>query len=214
MPNEFDVAAHTWDQEQYRHDRAKAVADQIRRQITLTPQMKVLEFGCGTGLLGFNLVADVAFLTFADTSAGMLKQVQEKIRASRNTNADTLLMSPEQVDFPQSYDCIVSLMTLHHIEHYEAAIRRLIAHVQPNGFLCLSDLDQEDGSFHGNKETAHHGIARKHLREIFSACGLSRITESTPYTMRKPVGAHWKEFPIFLMTGQKGSERTSRISPS
>jgi cyclopropane fatty-acyl-phospholipid synthase-like methyltransferase len=204
MPNEFDVVAQTWDQEQYRHDRAQAVVDQIRRQVVLTPQMRVLEFGCGTGLLGFQLVADVALLTFADTSAGMLAQVQEKIRAAGIANAETVLMAPEPLRFPQSYDCIVSLMTLHHIERYDAAIRSLAEHLRPNGVLCIADLDQEDGSFHGNKETVHHGIDREHLKQIFRENGLSRIAESTPYIMRKQVGTHWREFPIFLLTGQSG----------
>lgn len=202
MPNEFDVAAQTWDQEQYRHDRAKAVADRIRQQVAFTPQMHVLEFGCGTGLLGFNLVSTAAFLTFADTSAGMLTQVQEKIRRAGITNADTFLISPEQLRFPQSYDCIVSLMTLHHIEHYEATIRSLVEHLRPNGALCIADLDREDGSFHGRKDTAHHGLDREHLQQVFHDCGLRQIVVSTPYIMRRQVGTSRREFPIFLVTGQ------------
>lgn len=204
MVNNFDVAAQIWDQEQYRHDRAKAISDQIRQQVALTPQMHGLEFGCGTGLLGFNLVSVMASVTFADTSAGMLDQVQEKIRAAGITNADTLLISPEQLCFPQSYDCIVSLMTLHHIERYDATIRLLVEHLRPNGVLCIADLDQEDGSFHGHKETAHHGIDRGHLKQIFHAYGLSRVTESMPYIMRKQVGAQLREFPIFLLIGRYG----------
>lgn len=204
MPNEFDTAAQNWDQEQYRHDRAKAVADQIRQQVTLTPQMHVLEFGCGTGLLGFNLLSAAASVTFADSSEGMLIQVNEKIRAAGITNAETLFIAPEQLRFPQMYDGIVSLMTLHHIEHYDATIRDLVAHLRPNGFLGLSDLDAEDGSFHGHKETAHHGLDREHLKQIFRECGLTQIIASTPYVMRKPVGAQLREFPIFLLTGQHG----------
>ena len=64
MDEYFDQAASDWNRLGYRHKRAQAVADQLRRQIVILPGMKALEFGCGTGLLGFPLIADFEFVTF------------------------------------------------------------------------------------------------------------------------------------------------------
>ena len=91
-----------WDKGQDKHDRAKAVADQLRSQIAITSDMTALEFGCGTGLLGFNLIPYFAFLTFADSSEGMLEKVKEKygdkIAVMGNLSVDLLGRgTPEEI---------------------------------------------------------------------------------------------------------------------
>ena len=50
----FDTAAITWDTKQQRVAQAKAIAKIIEQTIPLTQDIKALEFGCGTGLLGFD----------------------------------------------------------------------------------------------------------------------------------------------------------------
>jgi 2-polyprenyl-3-methyl-5-hydroxy-6-metoxy-1,4-benzoquinol methylase len=47
----FDQVAGSWDEDPGRVALARAVAEQIRQQVPLMPQMDVLDFGCGTGLL-------------------------------------------------------------------------------------------------------------------------------------------------------------------
>lgn len=203
MCKHFDLVASDWDSEQYRHDRAKAVADQLCAQIEFHPGMTALEFGAGTGLFGFNLLSHFAFLTFADASEGMLEKVNEKIRKNHIQNADTLLLDSTIRKLPQQYDCIFSLMTLHHIPDYESTIQTFAVHVKPKGFLCIADLDRDDGSFHADTETAHHGLEREHVKRLFAICGLEQINGSTPYTMKKEIRGIQKEFTLFLITGQK-----------
>lgn len=64
MDDYFDQAASDWDRLGYRHERAQAVANQLKRQVDIHPEMKVFEFGCGNGLLGFQLIADFEFVSF------------------------------------------------------------------------------------------------------------------------------------------------------
>jgi 2-polyprenyl-3-methyl-5-hydroxy-6-metoxy-1,4-benzoquinol methylase len=200
MNNYFDKASQDWDQHPDRHERARAVADQIRKQIHIVPGMRALEFGCGTGLLGFNLIQDFAFITFADSSEGMLEQVQNRIRDNKIKNADTLLINIEEGRLPQSYDCIFSLQALHHIKDYEKAIGLLAGHLNPQASLCIADLDQEDGSFHDPGEEVHPGFERGHLKRILQKYGLNSIRESTPFLNKKK----GRDYPVFLITGQKG----------
>jgi cyclopropane fatty-acyl-phospholipid synthase-like methyltransferase len=199
----FDQRAQDWDKQPYRHERAKAVALQLQAQIAIRPGMTALEFGCGTGLLGFNLIPYFGFVTFADLSEQMLAQVQVKLQEQQIRNADTCLIDIATEILPKSYDCIVSLMTLHHIQEYKATIALLVAHLAPGGFLCIADLDKDDGSFHGSEETAHHGIDRVYLRQIFEQNGLTRIEDSTPYVMKMDRGSGVREYPVFLLTGKK-----------
>lgn len=200
--SQFDRVAKDWDSNVMRQERATAVASQLRRQIHIRAGMRALEFGCGTGLLGFMLAPDFDSLVLADTSAGMLEQVQAKIEHGGFKGVSALLLDEQQTTFPGKFDCIFSLMTLHHVVDYESVLRRLAAHLNRNGFLCVADLDLEDGSFHESNQTQHHGIARKRVVEILDSCTLTNLSESTPYVVKKERDSGMKEYPVFLITAQ------------
>jgi predicted TPR repeat methyltransferase len=71
-PSHFEASARTWDADPVKVARASAVADGIRGSVPLSPQMRTLEYGCGTGLLSFALRPHLAHITLADSSDGML----------------------------------------------------------------------------------------------------------------------------------------------
>ena len=60
MPSYFDQAAATWDEKPTRKELMRAVVDAIVHQVHLTPQMRVLDYGCGTGLVSILLAALLA----------------------------------------------------------------------------------------------------------------------------------------------------------
>ena len=68
----FDERAKDWDSDPKKVERARVVAEAIRKAIPLEHSMKALEYGCGTGLLSFALQPDLGQITLADTSQGML----------------------------------------------------------------------------------------------------------------------------------------------
>src|SRR5512140_801086 len=82
----FDEKAKNWDSDPKRIERARAVADAIRKTIPLSTSLSALEYGCGTGLLSFALQSDLGCLTLADTSQGMLDVLSEKIASAGVTN--------------------------------------------------------------------------------------------------------------------------------
>jgi cyclopropane fatty-acyl-phospholipid synthase-like methyltransferase len=59
MPKEgkrdFDAVAASWDQEPRRVKLARDVVEAIRRELPLTPEMEVLDYGCGSGLVTLGL---------------------------------------------------------------------------------------------------------------------------------------------------------------
>src|SRR5512133_882385 len=89
----FDERAKEWDSDPKKVERARAVADAIRKTIRLSNRMNALEYGCGTGLLSFALQSDLGCITLADTSQGMLDVLSEKI-----TNAGVGNMHPLRLD--------------------------------------------------------------------------------------------------------------------
>jgi len=53
--NSFDARARDWDKEKIHLERSVAIAQSLEQMIPLTQSMKALEYGAGTGMLGFSL---------------------------------------------------------------------------------------------------------------------------------------------------------------
>jgi predicted TPR repeat methyltransferase len=68
--NYFDQAAANWDEQPVRVRLMKMVGEAIVREAAPTRDMKILGYGCGTGLLGLYLLPYVSSVTGADNSAG------------------------------------------------------------------------------------------------------------------------------------------------
>jgi len=86
---DFDKEAATWDENPGRVKMANNVANTILDAISLKNTMKVLDFGCGTGLLTLRLQPFVASITAVDSSAGMLEVLNRKIESQNITNITT-----------------------------------------------------------------------------------------------------------------------------
>lgn len=201
----FDSRAKTWDDDPMKTARADAVAREIRAQVTLEPQMSALEYGCGTGLLSFALREQFKHLTLADSSSGMLTVLEEKIKAGAIDHMSALKLDLASDPLPRErFDLIHSLMTLHHIDDTDGLLRALYALLKSPGYLCLADLDREDGSFHGADFSGHQGFDRQTLQRQASEAGFRNIRFSTVFTIRKSVASGGeKDFPVFLMVAER-----------
>ncbi len=202
--NEFDQKAQQWDAKLIRVERAQAVADGIKAAVPLSPKMTALEYGCGTGLVSFALQPALGHITLADSSTGMLTILREKITAGNIQN-----MTPVQLDLitdplpAERYQLIYTLMTLHHIADTDKMLRAFYQLLDNSGYLCVADLDQEDGTFHEDEFHGHLGFDREELSAKVRQAGFQKIGFSTVFHMRKDVNGASKNFPIFLMVAEK-----------
>lgn len=201
-PRDFDREAASWDVEPRRRKLARDIVAAIRKEVSPTPSMDVLDFGCGTGLVGLALRPEVRSLTCVDTSQGMLDAVRAKVEQAgwENVALHRLDLALGET-LPGNYDLIVSAMAMHHILDTVAVIGRLVQALRPGGRLCLADLDTEDGSFHTDPTGVyHHGFDREALGQILEAAGLRDVGQRTAATIGKPTG----DFTVFLLSARKG----------
>lgn len=204
MTQDFDARATTWDDDPVKAARAAEVARQIRERVQMDSRSEVLDFGSGTGLLGFHFLPFVASVTFADPSEGMLAQVGVKLREGGHHNGRTLHLDPDAIALPQRYGAIVSLMTLHHVATPSAVVRLLAEALEPGGWLALCDLETEDGTFHDDRDAdVHHGFDPDALVTLVEGFGLERARASSAWVMRleRPEGV--REYPLFLLTARR-----------
>jgi len=196
--NTFDTRAQNWDSGDIRVNGAKKIAQAIEQKITLSPEMEIIDFGVGTGLLGFEIAKRVKQVYGVDTSEGMLTKLKEK-------NSEDLHIIPLQQDIvqeplEQTFDGLVSSMTLHHIENLEAFFQTIYKNIKEGGFIAIADLEEEDGTFHSDNTGVHHfGFDAQTLREIVQKSGFKNIQIENINTISKP----HRDFGVFLLSAQK-----------
>jgi len=106
----------------------------------------------------------------------------------------------------KQFDLVYTMMTLHHIPDTQLILTQFYELLNSGGYLCVADLDKEDGSFHGHDvEDVHKGLDRKELARLAEKLGFAKINFTTACKMEQEVNENGetKLFPIFLMVAQK-----------
>lgn len=202
----FDEEALTWDEEPRRVQLAKDLSRAIREAVPLSTSTRMMDFGCGTGLVTLPLSVEVGQVTGVDSSRGMLDVLDGKARKLHIGNVLTRQIDVERGErLEGTFDLIVSTMTFHHVQDTARLLGQLAAALAPDGFLCIADLDTEEGDFHENNTGVHHfGFDRGVLTAMIENAGFAEVQAKTAAEIRKP-GANGvtKSFSVFLVTGRR-----------
>jgi predicted TPR repeat methyltransferase len=192
----FDDEAATWDEDPAKRERAAAVAVAIRQQLDLTGRPTLLEYGAGTGLLAQQLADTVGAMTLTDPSTGMREVMHAKV-ARGELPADTTVVDLDlAVQDPPGdrFGLVAASMVLHHIPDLDPVLRGLGASVADDGWLCVADLDAEDGSFHDDSFDGHHGFDRDELAGKLRDVGFMQVRFTTCVEVQR----HGRAYPVFL----------------
>lgn len=197
----FDAKAATWDADPAKVARAAAVARCIATSVPLDGSTRLLEYGAGTGLVTQALREHVGPVTLADTSTGMRDVMQAKVDAGALVDARIWDLNLEtEPPLPgEEFDVIVTVLTMHHIHHLSRVLSCFAALLAPGGHLCIADLEQEDGSFHGPGFDGHHGFDRTALARVLADAGFT----GTGFVDCTQLERDGKTYPVFLATSSR-----------
>lgn len=195
MTDRFAELAATWDD----HPIPTAIAASLFAFIEargLDADADVIDYGCGTGLLGLRLAERVASLHGMDASPSMLDVARQKattlglgnVTLSEHAFGDRPLPSG-------AADLVTASMVLHHIADVPAFFAACFDTVRPGGAVAFADLDTEDGSFHPPHAEGvhHHGFDRAQLAEWLTAAGFAAPQFDTVHT----VDREGRAYPVF-----------------
>ncbi len=128
------------------------IADQAayekKLQVTqgyFTPNMEILEFGCGTGSTAIIHAPYVKHIRAIDISSEMVKIAQSKADAQNIKNITFEQLTIEDLPVEDSaYDAVLGLSILHLLADKEAAIAKVYQMLKPGGIfvsstVCLGD---------------------------------------------------------------------------
>ena len=183
----FDTAAKTWDTEETikRNEAfAQAIAKHVINQIE-----KMMDFGCGTGLLTSHFLNVADELVGIETSSGMLEQFSERFEG--NSNVKSLAINLENESLPSDvgpFDLIVTAMAFHHLKDPRAVLSLFKKHLTPAGRVFVIDLDEEDGTFHPDNEgmgVHHFGFSKITMESWSQEIGFHSFQHEIVYEMFK-----------------------------
>jgi len=207
MKNRFDEIAFEWDTKPHRVEMATKFADEVRKIVQGMSFNKALEYGCGTGNVSFLLRDLFNRVELADSSEGMLAEVQEKINNNKTQHFSPVYMDIDKEKYDKNYDVIFSLMTLHHLNTIPLALERFAGMLNPDGLLIIGDLEKEDGDFHRYPEKleVHHGFDKSFLTKNLQQHNVETIGYSVFHTMERTHTGVSKFYNLFCLVGRNST---------
>lgn len=198
MKDHFKDRADEWDKGSIRVNGAKKIADAISKKIELTSDMEILDFGVGTGLLGFEIAREVKKIYGVDISQTMIENL--KTKNTPQLSIDTYCQDIIKEPLEKTFDGLVSSMTLHHVEDLKAFFETIHKNIKDGGFIAIADLESENGTFHSdNIGVFHFGFNKEELCKVVLDAGFSEVDFQTINTINKP----HKDFDIFLLIARR-----------
>ncbi|HHC11372.1 MAG TPA: class I SAM-dependent methyltransferase [Campylobacterales bacterium] len=199
VTDNFAHKSKTWDMNSKRVQNAKGIAEYIIQNIKLHSDMKIMDFGAGTGLLSYFVAPYVDTIVAVDNSPSMLQEFKNK-SLDFDCKTEVLELDLTQNSIDEKFDGIISSMTIHHIEDIKTLFEKFYTVVEDGGFISIADLDSEDGSFHSdNTGVFHYGFERELLDKIAKDVGFKNIRFELASKINKPHA----NFSVFLMLADK-----------
>ena len=202
----FDSYAATFDIPR-RTQRATRVAQEIRTALPSGQAGHALEFGCGTGLIGMELLDCFSSLLFMDSSPKMLEKVEEKI-ASLQAGTCKVMLHDLSLAAPDALrvDTLFTVLTLHHITDTKRLLRNFHSTLSANGLLLIIDLNTDEGG--GFRKAypdfdGHNGHDQQELAEMVNETGFENVQSHTFFHDVKEWEGKGYPYSLFLLSARK-----------
>lgn len=174
--NEWDDYADGWDGDEGARAYASAAFTSLEPLLVdagvALVDARVIDFGCGTGLLTEPLVAAGAAVDAVDTSANMLEVVTAKIAERSWSNVSVSTVLPDEYE---AFDLVVCSSVCAFVDDYSAAVAELAARLRPGGLFVQWDWERTDAD--------DHGLTRTEIDEALTRAGLIDVVVDTAFTV-------------------------------
>lgn len=200
----FKNKAGDWDSPM-KVEMAKKFLAEMLKNVNLDNEKKVLDYGCGTGLVGIEVAPLVKSVVFLDNSAAMVNVLENKLgkafeKHEYSSENIKVIMGDINKYTTKDIDVVFSLMALHHVEDVQAAFEHISANIlKPGGLLVIGDLKEENGSFHGEEKVPHNGFNIPNLAQQLEFSEMEVITTTTYNTIQK----NGNEYEQFIIVAKK-----------
>ncbi len=197
--DKFDMIASVYDTAD-RVEIARVSSDAIREVLIEAKNKEAIDFGCGTGLVGMNLLDEFKSVLFLDTSPNMIQQINQKISNLNIKNATTLCFDFEKSNLSElRTDYLFMAQVLLHIENYRGVLSKLYHVLNPGGHLIIIDFIKNDEV---RSDMVHNGFQLDKLTREMAGMGFVDIHSKVFYTGSKIFMG--QDASMFILDSRKG----------
>jgi 2-polyprenyl-3-methyl-5-hydroxy-6-metoxy-1,4-benzoquinol methylase len=161
-------AADGWDDDPHVVAYADAAFESLRRAVDLSNTRRVLDFGCGTGLLTERLAPMVREIVAVDASPAMVAILAGKAISTVRTGVAT--WTPETIDADplaaDPFDLVVCSSVCAFVDDYSAAVAMLATRLLPGGHFVQWDWELDPSA------EEPFGLTATGIRGALEAAGL------------------------------------------
>lgn len=175
--NIFEEMAKKYDTEK-QIELAKVIVNEITLKLGDSKTKSLIDYGCGTGLIGLELVDDVDSVLLVDSSKEMLEVVKAKIAKRGITNSKVLLSDVTKSPAKLRADIVVMSLVLLHIPNTKQVLQELFNIINDGGRLLIVDFDKNDQVSHPK---IHNGFSHEDLKAVLSEVGFKSSEIKTFY---------------------------------
>ena len=201
----FNDRARDWDTKE-RIDRMQMISGQIENALIDRSYSRALEFGCGTGLVSFNLRHLFPDITLVDSSEEMIRITQGKIDDALADNMKAYKLDVVESDkLPGQYDLIYMSLVLHHVIDTKNLLTTLSGYLDQGGCLLIVDLNEDNGSFHkaDKNYNGHNGFDTDKLAELLEEIGFETPSTKVIYSGFRDIENLADPYSFFLLAAKK-----------
>lgn len=200
MTDNFAHRAADWDNPS-KIEMTEKFVRALLSKVELNANMRGLEIGAGTGLVGLQLLPYIKSVVFEDTSAAMLGVLKQKLKGDEFVE----IVEGEVFEYKKNdIDFVFSCMAFHHIPDIEKTLTHLATITVSGAILVVGDLRSEDGSFHHFEPIPHKGFDTNKLGAMFKNAGFEVLSADTYGVMaRERTPGVFTDYEQFMLIARK-----------
>ena len=182
MNDSWDDYADDWDQNPDARTYSEKAFEQLRAAVEIKGA-RVLDFGCGTGLLTEKIAPLATAITALDASQKMVAVLEAK--RLPNVTAICGTLEDYQATFRGEgrppFDLVVASSVCAFVDDYTATLRHILSLLKPGGRFVQWDWLSPEGS-------SHPGFTEAQISSAMKESGFSQFTVGTGFQMDGPEG--------------------------
>jgi len=183
MKNEWDEYAQDWNTDKSVQDYAKKVFDELKL-ITSPKDLRILDFGCGTGSLTSLLSPEAKNIVAIDSSSKMIELLNKK--SLDNVNSISSILNEELIQsdsrLNKKFDLILASSVCSFLPNYEETLHLLKSLLNKDGIFMQWDWLAKDE----NQDT---GLTRTRVKVALESAKFNNIDITVPFIMNSSKGS-------------------------
>lgn len=191
MSYDWDKRAKEWEMEPATIRYAEKAFEELENIINVT-NLRVFDFGCGTGLLSQKIAPLAKDIVALDSSEAMIEELDKKFLPNVEPVVDILSrgLIAQHPAFRGQFDCVIASSVCGFIENFQEAAELIYLLLEDEGIFVHWDWLAEN---------EQEGLTEAKVEQVLIDAGFDTVSVSVPFEVETEQGT----LPVIMGIGEK-----------